>query len=232
MIRYMTAKSVKSLRETAVLYPIAVMLVWVPAIIISFWGAAQLPNLGQADFVLPTMVGEYLPFWVIGFALAGILAALMSSIDGQVLTLSTFFTEDFIREFRSDPEGREVLYTRIFVVALYALSYIGALISREAIIDTATFFLSGYALMFFPIVAAFFWRRSTKETAYVGLIFGFVALWAFDLGLVPPTLTFGFLPVIPVLVAQIVLMVVTTYATSPPEDGRIEEYEGLFEGIW
>jgi len=72
-IRYMTANSIKTLKNTSVLYPVAVLLVWTPAAIIGFWGIAQFPNLANPDFILPTMVGELLPVWAIGFALAGIL---------------------------------------------------------------------------------------------------------------------------------------------------------------
>lgn len=232
LIRYMTARSITTLKNTANLYPIAVVLAWVPAVMIGFWGIAQFPDLQNSDFILPTMVGEFLPVWVIGFGLAGILAALMSSIDGQVLTLSTFFTEDIVSQFMDVREGREVLITRGFIVALFAAAYVGALLTRESIVDTATFAFSGNALMFFPIVSAFYWKRSTKEAAYVGLIWGFVLLWAFELNLLPMSLTFGFLPFVPIVITQLILMIVVSYATSVPESAPVGEYEALFEDVW
>jgi SSS family solute:Na+ symporter len=232
LIRYMTARSITTLKNTANLYPIAVILVWVPAVMIGFWGIAQFPDLGNSDFILPTMVGEFLPVWVVGFALAGILAALMSSIDGQVLTLSTFFAEDIVGQFMNVREGREVWTTRVFIVVIFAAAYVGALLTRESIVDTATFAFSGNALMFFPIVSAFYWKRSTKEAAYVGLVWGFVLLWAFELGLLPMDLTFGFLPFVPIVVTQLLLMVVVSYMTSVPESAPVGEYEALFENVW
>jgi SSS family solute:Na+ symporter len=231
VIRYMTAKSITTLKNTALLYPIAVILVWVPAIMIGFWGIAQLPDLANPDFVLPTMVAQSLPPWAIGFALAAILAALMSSIDGQVLTLSTLFSEDVIREFVDLEEQREVRYTRIFLVVILIAAYVGALLTRETVIDTATFAFSGYALMFFPIVSAFYWKRSTKEGAYAGLLWGFVFIWAFELGLVPMNLTFGFLPFIPVLASQLIVMTAVNLATSASE-APASVYERLFENVW
>ena len=234
-LRYMTARSVKNLQQTSVLYPIAVVLVWVPAVTIGFWGIAQLPDLGNPDFVLPSMVFEFLPFWVIGLALAGILAALMSSIDGQVLTLSTFFAEDILYEFREGiTDAKAVWYTRVFLVAIFALAYVGALVTTETIIDTATFAFAGYGLMFVPIAAAFYWTRSTKESAYAGLLYGFVGLWLFEFALPDAfvgAVTFGFHPFVPLLITQVVLMVVVAYATSPPED-RVREYETLFADVW
>lgn len=231
-IRYMTAKSVKNLQQTAVLYPVAVIVVWVPAVMLGFWGIAQIPDLANPDFILPAMVDEFLPVWVIGFALAGILAALMSSLDGQVLTLSTFFTEDVLRPFFDVDESREIHYTRLFLVAIFLAAFAGALLTRDSIVDTATFAFSGFALMFFPICSAFYWRRSNKYAAYVGLVWGFVGLWAFELGLLPESLTFGFLPFIPVAVSQLVLMIVVAYLTPKPPEERVSQYERLFENVW
>lgn len=231
-IRYMTAKSVKNLHQTAVLYPIAVIVVWVPAVMLGFWGIAQIPELQNPDFILPAMVGEFLPVWVVGFALAGILAALMSSLDGQVLTLSTFFTEDVLRPFFNVDEDREIHYTRLFLIAIFLAAYVGAMITRDTIVDTATFAFSGYALMFFPICAAFYWRRSNKYAAYAGLVWGFVGLWAFELGLLPQSLTFGFLPFIPLAVSQLVVMVAVAYATEEPPADKVAQYEQLFEDVW
>lgn len=233
LIRYMTARSIKTLKQTAAIYPIALLLAWVPAVMIGFWGAAQLTDLSNPDFVLPAMVGEFLPVWALGFALVGLLAAIMSSLDGQVLTLSTFFSEDIIREFvdRDVSEEREVLYTRVFLVAIFLVAYVGALLTRDTIIDTATFAFSGYALMFFPIASAFYWKRATEETVVVGLVWGFVLIWAFQLGWLPMSLTFGFLPFVPVAVSQLILMGVVNLVTSVG-DTPVAEYENLFEEVW
>ncbi|WP_435362863.1 sodium:solute symporter family protein [Haloarchaeobius sp. DYHT-AS-18] len=233
ILRYMTAKSVKTLKQTSVLYPVAVIVVWVPAVMIGFWGIAQVPELANPDFILPTMVDQYLPVWVVGFALAGILAALMSSLDGQVLTLSTFFTEDVARQFFDvDDQDQEVWLTRVFLVAIFGLAYVGALITSETIVDTATFAFSGYALMFVPFVAAFYWRNSSKESVFAGLLVGFIGLWAFELGVAPTSVTFGFLPFIPLLVLQILVMVAVTFVTDPAPQARVQEYEETFEDVW
>lgn len=232
-IRYMTARSITTLKQTATVYPIALLLAWVPAVMIGFWGAAQFPDLANPDFILPTMVGEFLPVWALGFALAGILAAIMSSIDGQVLTLSTFFSEDIVRAFvdRDLSENREVWYTRLFLVLIFAAAYVGALLTRETIIDTATFAFSGYALMFVPVLSAFYWRNSAKETVYAGLLWGFVLIWAFQFGWLPPSLTFGFLPFVPIFVSQVLVMAVVNLITTPG-DTPAETYADLFEDVW
>jgi SSS family solute:Na+ symporter len=232
IIRFMTARSIKNLKQTAVLYPIAMVLTWGPAVFIGFWGIAQIPNLQNPNFILPEMVGELLPTWMFGFALAGVLAAVMSSLDGQVLTLSTFFSEDVLNEFYDVDEDREMWFTRAFLVFIYLAALVGALFFRDRIIDTAVLFLAGFGLTFFPIVVGLYWRRSTKESVYVGILTGFVGLWLFVLGVLPESLTFGFHPFVVVFVIQILLTVLTALVTEPPSDERIEAYEDAFQGGW
>lgn len=232
IIRYMTARSPKALRQTSVLYPIGMVIVWIPTVMIGFWGIAQVPDITNSDFILPTLVNEFLPWWVVGVALAGILAALMSSIDGQVLTLGTFFSEDIVSEFFEDvTDQRAVWYTRLFLIVIFGLAYIGALITSDTILDTATFAFAGNGLMFIPMAAAFYWRWSTKEAIYVGLLYGFGSLWLFEYGPLPETIL-GFHPFVPLLITQFILMALISAITENPAEERVRKYESIFENIW
>jgi SSS family solute:Na+ symporter len=227
-IRYMTSRSMKQLNRTAVVYPIVITLSWAPAVLIGFWGVGQLPNLANPDFVLPTLIQQNFPPWVVGLALAGILAAMMSTLDGQSLTLGTMFTEDILRPFTSISERIEVLTTRGFILLLLLLAWIGAQFTRESVIDTTIFAFTGYALMFFPIMGALYSERMTKYASGAGLVVGFLGHWAFQLGVIPQTYTFGFLQFIPVLVVQLIVMVVVALITPKPPEERINEYDELF----
>jgi len=180
-IRYMTSESIKNLRQTSVVYPIALMLSWGPAVLLGFWGVGQFPEIANPDFILPALIEANFPTWLVGLALAGILAALMSTLDGQVLTLATMLTEDILRPFFDVDERTEVLATRVFTIAILGVAYAAALLTREGIIDTTIFAFSGYALMFFPIVAGFYSASVSKHASGIGLLLGFVGLWGFEL---------------------------------------------------
>ncbi len=232
ILRYMTARSFTTLKQTSVIYPVAILLAWVPTVMLGFWGIAQLPNLENPDFILPELAFEFFPTWAVGLALAGILAAMMSSIDGQVLTLSTFFGEDVLRKFWDDvTDAKVVWYTRVFLVVIFVLAYIGALLTSDTIVDTATFAFAGYGLLFVPMAAAFYWRNSTKASIYAGVIYGFVGIWSFEYGPLPPEVA-GFHPFVLILITQILLMAVVALVTQPPSEDRIDEYEECFEDIW
>lgn len=231
--RVLTAKNMDNLKRTGMLYPIAILAAWVPAVMIGFWGVAAMPDVENPDFILPLMIEEFLPFWVLGFALVGILAAIMSSFDGIVQTLSTMFTVDFALKFYEDlSEKHEVHLTRIFVVFILAAAYLAAVFTEETIIGTGIIFLQGFAGVFVPLTAALYWAGSTEESVAVGLLVGFFGFWGFELGILPEGLMFGFLPFIPVLVIQVVSMVLVALVTSPPSQERIEAYEKVFPDRW
>ncbi|MFC6767986.1 sodium:solute symporter family protein [Natrinema soli] len=228
-IRYMTGRSVKQLNRTAIVYPIIIILAWVPAVLIGFWGLGQLPNLSTPDFVLPMLIQQNFPAWVVGLALAGILAAMMSTLDGQSLTLGTMFTEDILRPFTNlATERAEVLITRGFILLLLLMAYIGAQLTRESVIDTTIFTFTGYALMFFPIIGAIYSERMNKYASGTGLVIGFLGHWAFELGVIPEAYTFGFLQFMPVLIVQLITIVAVTLMTPKPPEDRTRAYDRLF----
>ncbi|MEM6627497.1 MAG: sodium:solute symporter [Pseudomonadota bacterium] len=65
-------------------------------------GAAALalyPDLDHADFAYPALVFDLLPAGLLGLALAGFVAALMSQIDSTLNSASTIVTMDFVRRW-------------------------------------------------------------------------------------------------------------------------------------
>jgi SSS family solute:Na+ symporter len=59
-----------------------------------------LPDLQRADEVFPRLLAEYAPAGVVGLVLAGLLAAIMSSVDSALNSASTLLTLDFIQPRR------------------------------------------------------------------------------------------------------------------------------------
>jgi SSS family solute:Na+ symporter len=233
--RILVALDETTLKKTVLLYPVGLLLTWTPAVIVGFWGAGQIPGLTgtEVDTILPRMVGNFTPPLIIGLALAGILAAVMSSMDGQTLAVSTMLSEDLVREYTEDIAApREVLLARV-LVGLVLLVTFGAALARPAtIVGIAEFGFSGYALLFFPLVVSLYWRGVSEAAAWVGLSWGFLGLWLFQLGVLPQSLTFGFMPFVPVFAVQILLTLGVGYVTDTPDHQRVREYFELFEGVW
>jgi len=67
------------------------------------------PHLKNPDMVYPTLMFDHLPTGLLGFALAGFIAALMSQIDSTLNSASTLVTMDFIRRWKPKLDNRQLM---------------------------------------------------------------------------------------------------------------------------
>jgi len=187
---------------------------------------ADLRRRASGDDVVPIMLEQYAPLWLAGLLGAGIMAAVMAS-DSQILALSTMFTEDVFAYYGGKArfgEQVQVQTGRLFVVILTVVAYAVALQAPQGIFNLAVqYAFSGYAALSPLLVAALFWRRSTKWGALS------VALWtAIAVGytaVVPGALAWsGLLPVVPMTLISCALMVVVSLATRPPSAETLARY--------
>ncbi len=178
------------------------------------------------DDVVLVMLERYAPLWLAGLLGAGIMAAVMAS-DSQILALSTMFTEDVFAFYGGTArfgEAIQVQTGRLFVVALTAVAYVIALQAPRGIFDLAVqYAFSGYAALSPLLVAALFWKRSTKWGALA------VALWTacavIYTARMPGALAwYGLLPVVPMTIISVLLMIGVSLVTRPPSAATVERY--------
>jgi SSS family solute:Na+ symporter len=187
---------------------------------------AALRRQSAGDDVVPIMLEQYAPLWLAGILGAGIMAAVMAS-DSQILALSTMFTEDVFAFYGGKErfgEHVQVQTGRVFVVILTILAYSIALGAPQSIFDLAVqYAFSGYAALSPLLIAALFWKRSTKWGALA------VALWVAAAVIyasrTPGALTWlGFTPVVWMTLTSCALMVVVSLITKPPSQQTIARY--------
>ena len=207
----------------------------------------------NADDVLLLLLDRYAPLWLAGLLGAGIMAAVMAS-DSQILALSTMFTEDVFAYYGGTSrfgEAVQVQTGRIFVVILTLLAYAVALRAPETIFELAIqYAFSGFAALSPLLVAALFWKGSTKWGALAVTVWTVVAVVAVAVfqSMVPapapgpPTLIYslggyeivtrtpggtavlGFMPVVPMVIVASLLMIVVSLVTSKPRAATIQKY--------
>jgi SSS family solute:Na+ symporter len=213
----------------------------------------QLREQSAGDDTLLLLLQRFAPLWLAGLLGAGIMAAVMAS-DSQILALSTMFTEDIFAFYggkRRFGEAVQVQTGRIFVILLTLFAYIVALQAPEAIFELAIqYAFSGYAALSPLIIAALFWRGSTKWGALAATVWtaaAVVAVAVFQATVPAPapgvttvcaaiggvealartpggTAVFGFMPVVPMVVGSALLMFVVSLATRKPQAATIEKY--------
>jgi len=224
-MRLMTAGSAKALKRTIFFYPPALVLLYIPITLIGVWGALDMPGLigKESDKILPLLVEMHLPIWLSAVGLAAILAAVMSSLDGQILTISTMVAGDIFgrKEHKAAPKvGRAV------VIVLALAAFVVSLFRPAGIFDISVYAFSGYTLIVPVMAFGLFWRRSTAVGVIVGSIVGHGLLAAYYLGFKFPTS--GTFPVLWCLIVESLLVVLVSLVTSPPPKEVVARFDNPF----
>ena len=172
-----SARRVSAFKRTVIAYPIAIMITWLPCVFLGVLGAAALGKLSDPDAVLLRLLDNYTPVWLAGILGAGIISAVMGSDAHQVLALSTMFTKDVFAHYGGREkfgERRSVHFARGFIVVVTVIAYMIALALKEkqGIFEIAIrYAFSGFAAMAPVMIAALFWKRSTKWGALAATLF-------------------------------------------------------------
>lgn len=150
-------------------------------------------RLIDPDAATPELIRTVVPagFGLVGVIMAGLLGAILSSIDSLVNSASTLFTFDlYKRYYRPLASDREILLVgRVVLAMLLALSAVLALVTYDPT-SSGNFFLrvSSQAGHFTPgLVVAFalgmFWRGASATGAVASIvtapIFSFAIVWLY-----------------------------------------------------
>jgi SSS family solute:Na+ symporter len=202
--RFLAARDGRSLKLTALLYPLATGLLFFLPVAVGVMARLVLPGLSgnQTDQVLPLVVARLLPPWLGAVAMAGGLAALMSTMDSQLLTISSMVARDGATLARRPPVSTR--QSKIVILLLAAAGLALALKPWGPILDIATETFTGLAVLFPVTLAAVYWRRTNPWAGFASIIVGeaLVVLYHFKL-----LSAFGLLPVVPITLAVTIVLV-------------------------
>ncbi|MHC5028359.1 MAG: sodium:solute symporter family protein [Planctomycetota bacterium] len=235
---WLTARSAKTFKLTVVAHPLFIMIVWVPCVLLGVWAVGQgieAPG-GKVNAILGQMVKEVLDSPVLtGLITAGILAAIMSSLDSQFVCMGTIFTNDVVinalgRERFTD---KQIMWLgRGFVVFIVIVTYLLSLLEPPNIFDLAVWCFTGFASLFPLVFAAIYWRRATKAGAIASVLV-MVAVWFtfFYQDIIAPAegahgefLVLGMMPVAVIFAASAVTLVVVSLVTKPPAADHVDRF--------
>jgi len=148
--------------------------------------ALPLNDAGQPiyDYTIIMLLKQYLPAGVLGLGVTALLASFMSGMAGNVSAFNTVWTYDiyqsYIRPATGNKEADDKHYlkvgkmaTVVGVVVSIAAAYIASKFGN--IMDfLQTIFSMINAPLFAVIFLGMFWKRSTGNAAFTGLLAGFL----------------------------------------------------------
>ena len=236
---WLTARSAKSFRLVVIAHPIFIMLVWVPCVLIGVWALGVVKMDGTPpNAVLGKMVAVLVHQPVItGILFAGILAAIMSSLDSQFMCLSTMFTNDVVVHAKGEDHftDKQLLWIgRIFVIAIVAVTYAISLMKLPInVFDLGVWCFSGFGALFPIAFAAVYWKRATKAGAITAVL-ATAALWlgliSYDLFVFKEAhpkeefLLGGMMPAAALFATCLVTLVLVSLATKAPDEKTIAKF--------
>ncbi|HUP01491.1 MAG TPA: sodium/solute symporter, partial [Gemmatimonadota bacterium] len=136
-------------------------------------------ELARPDEALPTLVGVLLPAGLRGIVVAGLLAALMSSLSSVFNSCSTLITWDVYRELHPGASERRLVWVgQLSTAVLVGFGLLWIPLMELISGQLYTYIQSVQAYISPPIAAVFlfgvFWSRLNARGAMASLITGFV----------------------------------------------------------
>ena len=197
--RLYSSRSVKVLKRSLALMAFMPLTTTLVALICGLTAAVVLPDLSKAesDQVLARlcaliMADSTLGYWLVVAIFAAALAALMSTADSALLSISSMFTKDIYKLYFR-PQADEAEMTLVGKVSSWAIVVLLVVVA----IGTKATLVRLLELKFevlIQVVPCFFmglyWRRLSAATALLGMVCGLVV--ALGLTLVGKPLIWGF----------------------------------------
>lgn len=243
LVRFMAVKNQKELNKSKGIAIIWVALSLAFAVVIGVLGRAYLyPTIlgadgGSTEIVFIEMIKQVftvdirLPI-VAGLFLCGILAAIMSTADSQLLVTASSMSEDIYKGIikKDATEEKVMKMSRYTVLGVAVLAYLIAWDPNSSIMGLVSNAWAGLGAAFGPtVLMSLFWKRCNLPGAVAGIVSGglTVIIWDYipliggqTLGTVTGlySLAIGFL-------ISIVLIVVVSLCTKAPDASIVAEFE-------
>jgi SSS family solute:Na+ symporter len=216
--RFFAARDERTIGRMMLFYPLVCTIVFFAPIAVGVLGHLSFPGLigKQADRILPMVATAVAGDFLSALVIAAGLTALMSTMDSQLLTLSSIFTRDILPLMRRS-QTTTSLPGRLFVIGLSLAGLGFAYRPPATILQIATAAFTGPAVLFPTVFFGLYCRRVHSAAAILSILCGEAALLVFHLEWVSPG---GFLPVVWVMLVAFGVYL-TLHVLMAPRQGRL-----------
>ncbi|WP_029271294.1 sodium/proline symporter [Virgibacillus alimentarius] len=182
--RFMALKNEKEVKQGMTVAIVWTVLAYIGAFLI---GLAAIAIYDQGSFadvetILPVMIMDLMPPWIAGLLLAGILAAIITTANSQLLVVTSSVSEDIIhRALGIKLSDRQLVWiSKMTILISGILGMVIALTSDSLVYLIVSWAWAGVGGTLSPVILmTFFWKRYSSTGAIATIISGFVftILW-------------------------------------------------------
>ena len=180
--------------------------------------------MSDPEQIIPALIVHFTPPLVAGILISGIISAVMSTADSQLLVAASAVGRDYIHKiFNYEPTQKQMVNIGrlvVFILGLIALWF--ALRPNPLVYGMVATAWGGLGVGFGPpLILSLWWKRITKEGIIVGMLYGLISEvymestigWAF---------TSGPLKGVPIFFVNffitLFVIIIVSLVTKPPED--------------
>ncbi|KAA6046799.1 MULTISPECIES: sodium/pantothenate symporter [Pantoea] len=178
-VRCISYKDSKAMHRGIILGTIVVVILMLGMHLAGALGRAVLPDLTIPDQVIPTLMITVLPPMAAGIFLAAPMAAIMSTINAQLLQASATLIKDLYLRLaprQSENEARLRMLSGTITFVLGILLLLAAWNPPDMIIWLNLLAFGGLEAVFlWPLVLGLYWERANAAGAISGMIAGAVS---------------------------------------------------------
>jgi sodium/proline symporter len=180
VMRYMALQDTKEVKKAAIIAMTWTTFAVAGAILVGFIAIPFLRGeIADPEHVTLAFAAKIFPGWLVGFILAAATAAMMSTVDSQLLVATSSITEDIYRKLINPNASQRhlVFLARVFTVIVAVIAFILGLSAEKAVYWLVLYAWGGLAASFGPpLIMSLLWKRTTKTGALVGMIVGAVVI--------------------------------------------------------
>lgn len=231
LVRFMAIKDAKSVKKSAIIAIIWVIISLGAAVLIGILGRVYLDSQGiylgaaEQELIFIKVVKMLFPGFLAGVFLSAVLASIMSTADSQLLVTASAVANDFFKVVvKKDVSEKTLMWvSRGSVMVISVIACILALDPKDSIMGIVSNAWAGFGAAFGPaILLSLYWKRLTLKGTVSGIITGAATVLIWDnilhLGGVMYSIVPGF-------VLSIIVTVVVSHIDKEPSD----EVKAIFD---
>jgi sodium/proline symporter len=187
-----------------------------------------LTTAGRSETIFIEMATSFFPPVLAGLALAGILAASMSSSDSYMLIASSALSKNiFAGLFKKNASEKQIMWVaRITLVLVTGFGTWVALSGSDSIFRVVSYAWAGLGAAFGPLMLfSLFWKRTTLPGAIAGMLSGgvMVVLWKEVISSL--SAYFAIYELLPAFLISSIAIVIVSLLTKKPSKEIEDEFE-------
>lgn len=225
-VRSMAFKDSAAVHQAIVIGTLVVGMLMLGMHLVGVLARALVQPVANSDMTIPLLAIQLLHPVVAAFVLAAPLAAIMSTVDSQLIYIAGTIVKDLYLNYinPSAPEDTIKKISRGCTIVL-SLLILGLAIRPPSMIVWLNLFAFGglQAAFFFPLVGGLYWKRANTNGALASQLSGVVAFIGLTAKMPRPL---GLHPIVPSLAISLCAFVLVSLATPEPKTETIKKFWG------